>query len=129
MQDTKEVVTQVADLLRDFASQLGVTTAQVYEVLTKRAAVEGAIYAAALTASTILLGSIGFGLIYTAFKNPKVDGRYGVQLSDESGTKIGIGCVACFIACVCALFVPGSIIQMLTPEATAVEQLLRVIRR
>ena len=126
MQDTTN---QVVDLLRDFAAQIGVTTAQVYEVLTKRAYVEGVAYVVLESIIFLVTCTVGAKLIHSGSTAEKADYYGGQKMTDEAAFKVIGGIIALILAILTTSVIPSSVVQMLTPEATAVEQLLRVVKR
>ncbi len=119
MQQAQEIAKQVTDLLRDFAQQLGVTVGELYRVLTVRAAYEGVVYSVWLAVTGAVLITVGIIMTYKGWDDCDGDGPSG---------SVVLGVLASIVGIIVLFQVPGYLIQAMSPEATAVQQLLRVLR-
>ena len=122
----EETTKEITALLRDLAAQIGVTVQELYRVLTERALYEGVVYTSISAVLAAVLLSLGLRLLYAAVYKPDLDdnGKY----TDSTGAKFAIGTIF-LVACVIAFYATGEhLIQALTPEASAVHELLRTIR-
>ena len=118
-----EMLDKVLPLLQSFATSLGVTVARLMEILTVRARIEGGLQ----TVLGYMAGMAGIVVFICMFRNPVYDGPG--DLSESTVAKRAVGCGALIIAVLAFSYATTTgLVQYLTPEATAVQQLLEILR-
>ena len=129
----ESVTKQITEMLRDLASQLGVTVAEMYHVLTVRAMYEGLSYSILCAVIVSVCGSLAVYFLYRGFTY--VQTTYTDTNGMECYHNLPDGILAMRIAAIFALVIalgallqfPFYLTQWLSPEASAVEQLLHLI--
>lgn len=126
----EQSIDKIIQLLRELAVQLGVTTQEVYQVLTERAFVDGVVntvFSAVIAVSGFV---VGLKLLISVWRrHESFINEYGrSEWTDGTVARAVVG-GACTVAGLLATgCIPGYVIQLITPQATALQEIMRLLK-